>query len=138
MIRTLTLSAAVAMLAGTALADPCEAPVTGYRPGQVISAPIIHSIDGDGLCLALGRHPSDWLEIRESQFYAPELNTPEGRRAKRVMDSLIGKRAVCTVERGKNGATRSYDRVIAACRVDGAPIAVRMRAAGITPGGRGR
>lgn len=138
MIRLSLAALALALVATQAQADPCTAPVSGYRPGQVISAPISYSGDGDSLCLALGRDPSQWLEIREADWMAPELNEPGGREAKRVMDRLVGRRAVCTVERGKNGRTSSFDRVIAACRVDGVPIGVRMRAAGIAEGGRGR
>lgn len=138
MTRALFIAAALVLAAGAAQADPCEAPVTGYRPGQVIAAPIIYAGDGDSLCLALGRDRSQWLEIREARWFAPELHEPGGREAKRVMDQLVGRRAVCTVERGHDGRTSSYDRVIAACRVDGQPIGVIMRAAGIQPGGRGR
>ena len=140
MIRPTIVAAGLALALGVAQAqaDPCEAPVTGYRAGQVISAPIIYAGDGDSLCLALGRAPSQWLEIREARWFAPELHEPGGREAKRVMDRLVGRRAVCTVERGQNGRTSSYDRVIAACRVDGQPIGAIMRAARIQPGGRGR
>lgn len=137
-MRALFIAAGLALVAGAAQADPCEAPVSGYKAGTVITAPIIHSIDGDGLCLMLGREPSRWLEIREARWFAPELREAGGREAKRVMDRLVGRRAVCTVERGQNGRTSSYDRVIAACRVDGRPIGAIMRESGIRPGGRGR
>lgn len=138
MNRPLILAALASLMAGAAQADPCEAPVSGYRPGQVITAPIIYAGDGDSFCLALGRDPSRWLEVREARWFAPELREPGGQEAKRVMDRLVGRRAVCTVERGRGGSTRSYDRVIAACRVEGLPIAEHMRRAGIAPGGRGR
>lgn len=133
-----TVSAASALWAATAHADPCTAPVSGYRAGQVISAPIVHGIDGDGLCLMLGRDPSQWLEIRLADFYAPELNERGGREAKRVMDRLVGRRAVCTVQRGHNGRTTSFDRVVASCRVDGVSIGDRLKSAGVVEGGRGR
>lgn len=138
MIRALIIAAGLALVASSAHADPCEAPVSGYKAGTVITATIIHAIDGDGLCLAMGRDPSRWLEIREARWFAPELRETGGREAKRVMDGLVGRRAVCTVERGHNGRTSSYDRVVAACRVDGRPIGDIMRAAGVQPGGRGR
>lgn len=137
-MRALVIAAGLALVAGAAHADPCEAPVSGYRAGTVITAPIIYAGDGDSLCLALGRDRSQWLEIREARWFAPELHEAGGREAKRVMDRLVGRRAVCTVERGQNGRTSSYDRVVAACRVDGQPIGAIMRAAGIQPGGRGR
>lgn len=135
MIRLATITATLA-LATAAHADPCQAPVSGYKPGQVISGSIVYVGDGDSICLMLGRDPSQWLEIREAGFNAPEINQPGGRQAKATMDRLIGRRAVCTVQRGRNGRTASFDRVIAACLVDGVPIGVRMRAAGIREGGR--
>ncbi|RRN64659.1 nuclease [Caulobacter sp. 602-1] len=138
LIARLGAAAAFTLIAGVAAADPCEAPVSGYRPGQRVSAPIIYVGDGDSFCLALGRDPSQWLEIREARWFAPELHDLGGREAKRAMDRLVGRRATCTVERGHNGQTQSYDRVIAACTVDGLPIAEHMRRAGIAPGGRGR
>ena len=138
-----TVSAASALWAATAHGqghydDPCRAPVKGYRAGQVIRAPVIAAIDGDSLCLALGPTPDRWLEIRESRWFAPEYHEKGGLAAKRVMESLIGRRAVCTIERGANRRVVSYDRVIASCRVDGVPIGVIMRAAGVREGGRGR
>lgn len=131
-LATITLT----LMATPALADPCTAPVSGYREGQVITGPVVHGIDGDGFCLMLGRDPSEWLEIRTSDWSAPELSEPGGKAAKRVMDGLIGRKAVCTVQRGRNGATRSFDRVIASCRVEGVPVGVIMRTAGISEGGR--
>lgn len=136
MIRTLATITTLAV-ATPALADPCEAPVTGYKPGQVISGLVWHGIDGDGLCVGLSPDPATWVEVRESRFFAPELNQPGGREAKRAMDRQVGKRAVCTVERGTNGATRSYDRVIASCRIEGRSVAEIMGAAGVAEGGRG-
>ena len=138
MIRPIIIAGGLTLMAATAHADPCEAPVTGYRAGQVISAPVMYAGDGDSLCLGLGAHPSQWLEIRLADFYAPELNERGGREAKRVMDRLVGRRAVCTVQRGQNGRTSSFDRVVASCRVDGVSIGDRMRSAGVVEGGRGR
>ncbi|PIB91281.1 nuclease [Caulobacter sp. FWC2] len=137
-MRALIIAAGLALTAGAAHADPCEAPVSGYRAGQVIAGPVIYAGDGDSLCVALGRDRAQWVEIREARWFAPELHEPGGREAKRVMDRLVGRRAVCIVERGQNGRTSSYDRVIAACSVDGRPIAEHMRRDGIAEGGRGR
>jgi len=136
MIRILALSAALSLLAGPALADPCEAPVRGFKAGDRISGLVWYSGDGDSLCVGPGPNPLTWIEIREADWFAPELHEPGGREAKAVMDRLVGRRAVCTVRRGQNGRVTSYDRVIASCSVDGVPIGVRMRAAGIAPGGR--
>lgn len=137
MIRPLLIAAGLTVIAATAHADPCTAPVSGYRAGQVIDGLVWYSGDGDSLCVGKSPNPATWIEIREADWMAPELNERGGREAKRVMDRLVGRHAVCTVRRGHNGSTRSYDRVIAACRVDGVPIGVIMRSQGIAPGGRG-
>ncbi len=84
----------------------------------------------------IGRDPSQWLEIRTADWNAPELNTREGRQAKAVMDQLVGRRAVCTVQRGRTGRLTSYDRLIASCRVEGRSIGETMTNHGIAPGGR--
>jgi len=55
------------------------------------------------------------------------------------MESLAyGRPAVCTVQRGKNGRTSSYDRVIASCSIDGVRLGALMRDAGVGEGGRGK
>lgn len=124
-----------------ALADPCEAPVTGYEPGDVVRGPVVYEGDGDSLCLALGA-PGDasrWLEIRLADFFAPELSEPGGRQAKAALTALAhGRQAVCTAEPGHDGRVRSYDRIIARCTIGGRSIGDAMRAAGIVEGGRGR
>jgi hypothetical protein len=131
------LAVGLALVASAAQADPCEAPVRGYKPGDRLVGLVWYAGDGDSLCIGQGSNPTSWIEIREARWFAPELHEPGGREAKRVMDSLVGKRAVCTVERGQGGRTHSYDRVIAACRVHGRLIADIMAAAGVRPGGRG-
>lgn len=137
MTARLALATITALAMATpALADPCNAPVSGYREGQVITGPVVYAGDGDSLCLMLGRDPSEWLEIRTSDWSAPELSEPGGRVAKRVMDGLIGRKAVCAVQRGKSGRLTSYDRLFASCRVEGVPVGIWMRAAGISEGGR--
>ena len=134
--RKLALAAALAALAGAAHADPCTAPVTGYQPGDVVRGRVVYAVDGDSLCLDLGHR--QWLEIREARWFAPEAGTYGAYRARQVMRQQVGRQAVCTVARGFNGRTFSYDRVIASCRIDGQPVALIMRAAGVKPGGRGR
>jgi len=137
MIR-LVLTASFLVMAAPALADPCTAPVDGYKPGQQITGLVRYAGDGDSLCVGPSSDPRSWVEIREARWFAPELHETGGRQAKAVMDRLVGHRAICTVERGHNGSTRSYDRVIAACAVDGRPIGKIMARAGIAQGGRGR
>lgn len=125
--------------ASTALADPCKAipdrgPIPAYlAPGEAFSGPVVYIGDGDSLCVAIGQGPSDWVEVRLADFYAPELAAPGGRQAKAALESIaMGQRVECRAQH------RSYDRVVAVCTVQGINLGDRMRAAGVVPGGRGK
>lgn len=133
----------IAALSGAALlfaavgasADPCEAPLPPY--GSAFSGPVVYVGDGDSLCVAPvpGREgdPGTWVEVRVADFYAPELHEPGGEQAKRALERLsMGRRASCIA--GK----RSYDRVVAHCRVAHRDVGEAMRRAGIPEGGNGR
>lgn len=134
----LIVGAALALPSG-ALADPCKAipdrgPLPSYLSrGSIFSGPVVYVGDGDSLCVAVGSGPESWVEVRVADFYAPELNTPDGKRAKVNLERLVkGKRAVCRAEK------RSYDRIVARCEVGGRSIGELMRRAGVAEGGRGR
>ena len=135
MIRTLAPAAFLTLCASQAHADPCTAPVTGYRAGTVL-----YVGDGDSLCIGNSPDPKTWIEIRLADFYAPELHSPDGPAAKRKLVELAkGKAAVCTVQRSDHGPrTYTYDRLIAQCRIDGTSLGDLMRRAGVHEGGRGR
>ena len=125
--------------ASAAKADPCEAiPDKGLMPpslspGARFAGPVVYVGDGDGLCVAVGQGAQNWVEVRLSDFYAPELREPGGRLAKSALERIAsGKRAVCVADH------RSHDRVVARCLIDGFSIGDRMRAAGVREGGNGR
>jgi endonuclease YncB( thermonuclease family) len=119
------------LLAGPALADPCEAPLP--RQGASFAGVVRYVGDGDSLCVGPGEDPRTWIEVRLADFYAPELQEPGGREAKAALSRIaLGKRAVCVAGR------RSYDRVVAACTFDRRPVGDLMRRAGVREGGRGR
>lgn len=127
------LAAGLGVLAAplSALADPCTAPLPAR--GTVFSGQVRHIIDGDGLCVGRGGDPSTWIEVRLADFYAPELSEPGGEAAKTALaHAALGRWADCRA-RG-----RSYDRVVAVCRVGGAPLGEILRRAGVRQGGRGR
>lgn len=112
-------------------ADPCEAPLP--RQGATFGGTVRYVGDGDSLCVGASANPSDWIEVRIGDFYAPELNSPGGREAKAALERVaMGKQASCIAGR------RSYDRVIATCSIGGQSVADWMRGAGIREGGRGR
>ncbi len=129
--------ASLAFAAG-ARADPCKAipdhgPAPAFlQPGRVFSGPVVRVLDGDSLCVAVGDGPSNWVEVRLSDFYAPESNAPDGPAAKRALERIaLGRRANCTA------GAQSYDRVVSACTISGRSIGELMRAAGVAEGGRG-
>jgi len=130
-------------LAAPAMADPCTAvPDRGSMPawlrsGASFSGPVTYVGDGDGLCVAAVRgredDPSTWVEVRLSDFYAPELSESGGRAARDTLRRLVmGRRVSCVAGR------RSWDRVVAACRLNGVEVAELMRRQGVVEGGRGR
>lgn len=128
-----------AIFVGPAHADPCRAiPDRGPMPtylakGRTFSGPVAYVGDGDSLCVARGPDPAQWVEVRLADFYAPELNAPGGREAKRALERIAkGRHAHCTAQK------RSYDRVVARCEIGGVPIGQLMRAQGVPEGGNGR
>lgn len=129
----------LATLATSAWADPCKAiPDKGPMPaflkrGAAFAGPVVYVGDGDGLCIAVGEGPGDWVEVRLADFYAPELSEPGGPQAKQALEELaLGKPAVCIAQK------QSYDRVVATCRINGASLGDLMRSRGIQEAGRGR
>lgn len=123
------LTLGILLSATAAAADPCEAPLP--KAGQTFAGPITYVGDGDSLCVAVGKSPDHWVEVRVADFYAPELSTPEGRQAKTMLERLVkGRHAVCVAGR------RSWDRVVATCRVNGVSVGQMMRRAGVSEGGR--
>lgn len=136
--RTVALGLALSLsCACTALADPCEAiPQRGPMPdylkrGMTFAGPVVYVGDGDGMCVAARPGgAAGWVEVRLSDFYAPELHAPGGKEAKAALERVAkGKRAVCVASH------RSHDRVVASCTIDGRSVGDLMRAAGIAEGG---
>lgn len=128
-----------AVAALPAQADPCKAisdkgPMPAYlSKGRTFSGPVTYVGDGDSLCVSVKPGAAGMVEVRIADFYAPELHGPGGREAKQALERVaLAKRAVCTAQH------RSYDRVVATCRIGGVSIADLMRREGISEGGNGR
>lgn len=135
--RLFLLAAAIAALCYTAPAhaDPCEGTLP-TRAGVQFSGIVRYVGDGDGLCVGRTADPNEWIEVRLADFNAPELHTPGGPAAKTALEHLaLQREVICTSERGRGGRVRSFDRVIARCRIGGATFGDLMRQAGVAEGG---
>jgi len=109
------------------LADPCEAPLPAK--GAKFSGEVTYIVDGDGFCV--GKNQGG-IEVRLADFSACELGEPGGEAAKQNLRKIVfGKVVECVA--GK----RSYDRVVAACTVEGQKVGEVLRRAGTCEGGRG-
>ena len=117
-------------------ADPCEGRLPS-RTGETFSGRVRYVGDGDSLCVGPNADPATWIEVRLSDFDAPELHAPGGRDARDRLISLVSGRALaCVAVRGRNGRVVVYDRVIAACRLNGRAVGDELRRAGGHEGGR--
>jgi endonuclease YncB( thermonuclease family) len=132
-------AAVVGLLSATAaLADPCTAPVSGFRAGQTFAGEVRYVGDGDSICVSPSADPSTWIEVRIADFYAPELHAAGGIAARSAMVRIAsGKSARCTAVIGDHGRLTSYDRVIAICRIGGESLGDLMRASRVRQGGNG-
>ena len=123
------------LVPGVARADPCEAALPD-RAGRTVAGLVSHVIDGDGLCVGRTADPMTWIEVRLSDFDAPELNRPGGREARDRLSRLtMGRTLRCVTTPGRSGRVIVHDRVIAACRLDGRGLGDRLRRSGGTEGG---
>jgi len=120
----------VMLWATPAHADPCEGRLP--KEGTSFSGVVRYVGDGDGLCVGPAGQPDRWIEVRLGDFFAPELEEPGGAEAKSLLQRLtLGRPVVCRAGR------RSYDRVIAHCRLGARPIGDMLRANGGIEAGRG-
>lgn len=123
----------VALGSARATRGPDRGPMPSYlHRGAHFSGPVVYVGDGDSLCMAVGQGPANWVEIRLEDFYAPELHSPTGPAAKAALERLaMGRNAECVANH------KSYDRVVATCRIGGRSIGDLLKAAGNIEGGNG-
>lgn len=135
-MKWLLILAASLFAPAVAHADPCEGRLPS-RAGESFSGVVRYVGDGDSLCLGPSTDPATWIEVRLSDFDAPELHSPTGRNDRDRLSALVrGRVLACVAVRGRNGRVIVYDRVIASCRLNGRPVGDLLRAAGGREGGR--
>lgn len=113
--------------AGPAAAAPAE-PCSGPRPvaGVQIRGPVLHVIDGETICVALGYAPDEWIRLRLADAPVPSAfrrvsNRDEADPKSVMMAAAFAKMAECRTE-------LDADRqVVAVCTVDGAPLGRALR-----------
>ena len=134
-MKWLLAFASLVIAPGVARADPCEGRLPD-RAGETFSGVVRYIGDGDSLCLGPSTDPATWIEVRLSDFDAPELRSRTGAADRDRLSGLVRGRALdCVAVRGRNGRVIVYDRVIAACRLNGRGVGDLLRAAGGREGG---
>jgi len=132
-----TAGLSLCAMAGTARADAAQ-PCTGPRPvaGVEIRGPVLHVIDGETICVALGYAPDEWIRLKLAD--APKVS-PIRRVSSRVqadprsvmMAATFAKMAECVTEQDRDG------QVVAVCTVDGAPLGSALRAGSVIAASQG-
>ena len=134
-MKWLLILAAPLLAPAVAHADPCEGRLPD-RAGAAFSGLVRYIGDGDSLCVGSSNDSSTWIEVRLSDFDAPELYSPTGHAARDRLSGLVRSRVLtCVAVRGRNGRVIVYDRVIGSCRLDGRSVGDLLRAAGGRDGG---
>ena len=134
-MKWLIILAGLLLAPAVAHADPCEGRLP-TRAGETFSGLVRYIGDGDSLCVGPSTDPATWIEVRLSDFDAPELHSPTGRADRARLSGLVdGRVLACVAVRGRNGRVIVYDRVIAACRLNGRRVGDLLRQAGGREGG---
>jgi endonuclease YncB( thermonuclease family) len=135
-IAALAVALGVVVWPRPAHADPCTAPLPSTA-GAEFGGVVRYVGDGDSLCVGPQRGGGEtWIEVRLADFDAPEMREPGGRAARAALVGVaMGREIRCVATPGRSGRVRSYDRVIATCRLGGRRLGDLMRAAGVREGG---
>lgn len=124
-MRIIIAATALGLTCTTAIADPCDADLPS--PGTPFEGKVSYIVDGDGLCVGSDR---GGIEVRLADFNAIELKEQGGRDAKEALKRIaLGRHVQCVA------GSRSYDRTVARCTLNGRLLGDLMREAGIPEGG---
>ena len=104
---------ALAVSAGAAHAsEACGAPAPAI--GAEVHGPVLHVLDGNHLCVALGETPDEWLEVELPDARLTKASgNPDGNPRGALMSVAFARNVTCRiVDRTANGA-------VASCSLDG-------------------
>jgi hypothetical protein len=125
-MRTLFLAGLIALAAGPALADPCQAPLPSK--GQAFAGVVDRIIAGDSFCVG---EDGGGVKVRLADFDSVDRYDPGGMQAKKELHKLVyGQYVTCKAD-GK-----SFDRVVAVCTLGGRSLADQLRERGVPEGGK--
>ena len=107
---------ALAVSAGAAQAsEACRAPAPAI--GTEVHGPVLHVLDGNHLCIALGDTPDKWLEVElpDAGLVRASSNAGDNPRGA-LMSVAFAQNITCRiVDRATTGA-------VASCSLDGQPL----------------
>lgn len=114
----LVTAAATMLLAGAAqAAEPCR----GKAPGGEIHGPVLHVVDGERLCVALGDSPDRWVELALAPLALEKAAASAAPSRGALMGVAFAQNATCTVV-GRQGGVP-----LARCRIGGQDVAALVR-----------
>lgn len=107
----------VALVATEAQAGVCggQAPAVGAQ----LKGPVLHVIDGQHMCVALGASPSSWVAVQVLDPRVVRASTADDAKG-RLMAAAFARDAVCVIT-GDNGG-----RATAACMIEGEQLGARL------------
>lgn len=134
MVLAASLSSALLCLATACSARAAEPamPCGGPSPvaGVEIRGPVLHVIDGESLCVALGFETDSWIRLRLADVPAATIrktstagdeSNPRGA----LMQVALARMTVCRTLKDETG------QIAAVCEIDGKSIGTQLREPGV-------
>lgn len=116
---SLLMASGIALVATTAEAETSVCRGEALEIGATLRGPVLHVVDGERMCVALGATPDRWVEIQVQPAPLQQTSTATPSRGN-LMAAAFAQNAVCTVTGLVDG------RAVARCDVEGQPLAERL------------
>lgn len=117
-LRPLLLSLLLAGGLAVGQAQAQDGVCRGKAPevGATLKGPVLHVIDGERLCVALGPATDQWVEVQVSDASLQKASAGKPARGS-LMAAAFARNAACSVTGIVDG------RAVAACRIEDRPLA---------------